>query len=886
MIPSPMQEHSNSKGVFAMPKTIWISALLFSLTLTAAEVYRADVNGITSQGRVALEPVNGEGLLQTSHVTWGEEKDRAFKLSTARSKENKPADWQKYTFSFAARQSGNVLLYFGGHNTGKAPADHPWLLFSHPEVNGNPLPNSDFSRTVTDSSGKIIPAGGYMLQRQAELVKAENAVKVNHDSRLVYPLPVEAGKTYAVSALVKPLESGVIRYSPAANRSQLIFRYAKVISATDAAGLEIETEQQDDPYGLRTFATSKELEKYPGVTIPLTPAWDLSKYQMMSLKATNLDDYGNIIRLRLDDDRAMATRTMWLAPGETRVLTIPLPEIDSSGKMIDIPKVNGVPAWAKQASIDTSRISRLLISLDNPRFTHRVIIHELTVRGERTDDTPRQLLPFIDQFGQYVHQDWPEKIHTTADFKKHLAEERRDLDAHPRLAGFDQYGGWAAGPKLRATGFFRVEQYQGKWFLVTPEGHLFFSHGPQTVDIWQATIIEDARNPERSQWFAPVTEPFTFSIPAYPGTLWYDYGRANLYRKYGKDYKEAFFAITHERLASWGQNSIGNASNMALCGQNKTPFFVKVTPDSPRPVLAGDQFYDVFHPDFRIKLQSALRRQALPYANNSWCVGFFIDNELRWGMDKDKLVMEVLKSPQSASKREFVADLQKKYRDIEKLDKQWGTAFQSWDELQSSSLVPEPARARQDFDDFYIKFAEMYFRMAKQELKAVAPSHLYLGARFSNSGSNQTVVRVAARYCDVVSINHYTPTVRNYFHDKDLEDLQVPILLSEFHFGTLDRGLFNAGVGPAADNQKERAAMYKRYILEMLADPRFVGCHYFQYRDQPLTGDAHNESSQIGFVDVADTPYPEMVQASREIAEQMYQYRLNPRNNPPRGGGD
>ena len=38
-----------------------------------------------------------------------------------------------------------------------------------------------------------------------------------------------------------------------------------------------------------------------------------------------------------------------------------------------------------------------------------------------------------------------------------------------------------SGPKLRATGFFRAEKVGGKWWLVDPEGHLFFSLGVTCV---------------------------------------------------------------------------------------------------------------------------------------------------------------------------------------------------------------------------------------------------------------------------------------------------------------------------------------------------------------------------------------------------------------------
>ena len=67
---------------------------------------------------------------------------------------------------------------------------------------------------------------------------------------------------------------------------------------------------------------------------------------------------------------------------------------------------------------------------------------------------------------------------------------------------------------------------------------------------------------------------------------------------------------------------------------------------------------------------------------------------------------------------------------------------------------------------------------------------------------------------------------------------------------------------------------YQDYVRGVLRHPRFVGCHWFQYQDQPTTGRVlDGENYQIGFVDIADTPYKETVQACREVADVMYELR-------------
>jgi agarase len=78
----------------------------------------------------------------------------------------------------------------------------------------------------------------------------------------------------------------------------------------------------------------------------------------------------------------------------------------------------------------------------------------------------------------------------------------------------------------------------------------------------------------------------------------------------------------------------------------------------------------------------------------------------------------------------------------------------------------------------------------------------------------------------------------------------------------------------AAASQEERAQGFKRYVESVLDNPNFVGCHLFQYVDQPNTGRVlDGENYAIGFVDVTDTPYPELVKAAREVNGTIYSRR-------------
>ncbi|MDZ7615979.1 MAG: beta-agarase, partial [Patescibacteria group bacterium] len=136
--------------------------------------------------------------------------------------------------------------------------------------------------------------------------------------------------------------------------------------------------------------------------------------------------------------------------------------------------------------------------------------------------------------------------------------------------------------------------------------------------------------------------------------------------------------------------------------------------------------------------------------------------------------------------------------------------------------------------------------------------------------ANELAVRASAEYCDVISFNKY----RRSIADTALpEGIDLPIIIGEFHFGALDRGMLHTGLVPT-QSQQERAAAYRAYVESALDNRFIVGTHWFQFSDQATTGrGGDGENYQIGLIDACDTPYPETIQALRDVGAAMYRRR-------------
>ncbi|MDQ8193645.1 hypothetical protein QEH59_04375 [Coraliomargarita sp. SDUM461004] len=603
--------------------------------------------------------------------------------------------------------------------------------------------------------------------------------------------------------------------------------------------------------------------------------WDFSGGNALAMDIENLSE-DKQLRLTLHlssgdketDDYSEINSGIALNPGERRTVRILIPHRE----LYQAPE--GIPG---PKTVDSKAINWFELQMQWPyeRKDDGLVNCEISnVRLEGDPDVSYRVaedafLPFIDKYGQNMHQEWPEKVHNAEDLVEARKKESRELSASKRPSAWNEYGGWADGPQLEATGAFRVEKYEGKWYLVDPSGQLFFSQGLDVLRAHtDATPVKD-----HQKWFG-------FDVE---GKSDLAFTHWNLQKKYQrKDYEAEFFSTLVQRLEHWGINTIGNWGHSDLMLMGGVPYTTELVDHDDRlPQIPGKalKFYDVFDAEYVRAMESLLVDAAerdpliLKSLTDPMCIGYFIDNELNFGnRNRQIFTDEVLKSPaKQAAKQELVKDLKVKYVTVEKLNTAWETEYPNWESLLERTDVPKSKGYRKDSHTFFVKAVDQYFRLSRAAVKNVAPHRLYLGCRFIGTDAvRRDLYEAAEKYCDVLSVNIYSHGVANLWQ-QDFPDM--PIMIGEFHFGVYDRGMFAPGLAPVGLTQDERAFAYARFLQGALANPFIVGTHWFQFRDQPLTGRWDGEGYAIGFVDVGDTPYEELTQTAREIGENMYEYR-------------
>ncbi|MHC4146004.1 MAG: beta-agarase, partial [Planctomycetota bacterium] len=440
-------------------------------------------------------------------------------------------------------------------------------------------------------------------------------------------------------------------------------------------------------------------KQWPGITLK-APAgkWDLSKYEYVAVDIRNKGDEPVTVSCRLDNPGAdggknCVTDSITLDGRKAGKLTVRMsPTPWKLSEPLDLIGMRGAPAHS--GKVNASNITQLLLFVAMPRIDHVFEIGNIRAGGSMEVLDVKSFLPFIDEFGQYIHKDWPGKTHSLKELIAHGKAEDRDLAAHTGPPGRDKYGGWTAGPVLKATGFFRVEKYKGKWWMVDPDGRLFWSHGIDCVRTANATPISD-----REHYFAGLPKSGSTFEQFYGNGSWaphgyykdhspyetYDFSQANFLRKYGRDWANAFAEITHRRLKSWGINTIANWSQSGIYLMRKTPYVCTFSFGARR--LEGStgywgKFYDVFDPSFREALRDRLELEKGKAIGDPWCIGYFVHNELAWG-DEVSLALATLMSPgDQPAKKIFLDDLKAKYKNIQGLNSAWGTKHPTWEALQ------------------------------------------------------------------------------------------------------------------------------------------------------------------------------------------------------------
>ncbi len=483
---------------------------------------------------------------------------------------------------------------------------------------------------------------------------------------------------------------------------------------------------------------------------------------------------------------------------------------------------------------------------------------DFSITLEVPDSKPK-LRPFVDRFGQCAIKSWPGKVTSEQDLQNDAQRENLSVPKI-RPSGRDLYGGWEGTKNkftLPATGFFYTRKIDNRWWLVDPKGNLFFSLG--SFFLYGDSFSNPTGKEYLFEWLPPKQGPWEKTWMKHLDTDCVSFYRANLIRKYGPKWGERWYANSRNRWLNWGFNTtsaFGGRLHQIPYANGPYCFI-----DQCAPLLPGATA-DIFDPELPAKLDALCRQKCAKLKDDPLFIGYFFGNEQPF--HKIPLVVPGL-SEKFAAKRKLVEFLQKRYQKIESFNRAWTLNVKDFQTLAGLKFSANTSAADKDMDNFLALYCDTYGRLLREAVKKYDPNHLLLGFRWTTiTARNDILVRNLGKYMDVVSINYYSDDGLNDDFLKAISQQagDKPILLSEFSFGTASRGYASAVEN--VPSQKLRGLYYQNYVQTAVTLNTVVGCHWFEYVDQALTGrfigGQKGERCNYGLVDITDRPYPEFLE--------------------------
>jgi len=473
--------------------------------------------------------------------------------------------------------------------------------------------------------------------------------------------------------------------------------------------------------------------------------------------------------------------------------------------------------------------------------------------------------PLLDDLGQSTIHDWPAKSTSTSEVTERLraqlavAPERRAPD------DFSRWGGWK-GRRAEATGYFRTHHDGRRWWLVDPDGHVFWSAG---MDCVQVDVESSYAGLETAlSWMPARGGPYEaiYALGAEGPEI--NYLAANCIRAFGPEAWYGRWAeIALAELRGWGFNTVANWSDWQVASAAGFSYVRPMELSYARTPLIYRDFPDVFHPQFAADA-AAFAAQLGDTADDPALIGYFLMNEPTWGFAQETPAAGMLFTTTAcASRTAMAAFLRNRHGDDAGLSAAWGMSvtLAAVAEGVWTALPSEPARA--DLAAFSSVMVDRLFRGLSDACRAVDPHHLNLGARYHTVPPAWAVEGM--RCFDVFSVNGYDQRVRTAALASLSQTLDRPIMIGEWHFGALDVGLPASGIAHVRD-QQTRGQAYRVYLEDAAAQPWCVGAHYFTLYDESALGRFDGENWNTGFLDVCNRPYEPLVSAARATHEQLY----------------
>ena len=416
-----------------------------------------------------------------------------------------------------------------------------------------------------------------------------------------------------------------------------------------------------------------------------------------------------------------------------------------------------------------------------------------------------------DESKKVHYSDWKSFPSNTLEATKGFIKTNEALDLYGGLANTTQ----------KATGFFRTEKINNRWWMIDPIGNEFITTA--------VNVLRQGKSPNNVTAFQ---------------------NKFATVENWMKESKQMFDENGFNVAGSWSDLA-------AIIAYNKTTskpivyttqlsllsnFRHKVIKENPERKSLSELSF-IFDEEFKTFCDKELQK-IVAYKNDANLLGHFSDNEIPF------------------THNEFNDLLKDRNPNLLNWLKEKG--------IDEANITTETKK------EFIGLVAAKYFSTVAPLIKKYDPNHLYIGSRLhSNAKNNQFIFKAAEPFVYIVSINYY-----GFWQPQqtDIDNWNLwtskPFFITEFYTKAEETGMSNlSGAGWIVKTHKDRGIHYQNFCLELLKAKNCVGWHWFRYQDNDpndKTADASNSDSNKGIVDTEYNGYAELLKWMKELNNNKY----------------
>lgn len=398
--------------------------------------------------------------------------------------------------------------------------------------------------------------------------------------------------------------------------------------------------------------------------------------------------------------------------------------------------------------------------------------------------------------------------------------------------------------------FFRLQEINGTWFLLDPQGRPFFLRGANhfgdgTYMPWNL----ESRYGSKQRWRQSVRDRHR--------ELGFNYLPPSI----GPSAVDPEVARRQTGQADPPRNSLVKRTPewpAAHLAELDFPFtlFLEV----PKQYMAGANMPDVFGDEFAAAVETRCQEMVAPLKDNPNLIGYHFCHNPPWNMDARSAAGWIADCtrPGNAGRKVWIQLMRRIYGSVERWRRTYGVPIKSWEDIESLDNpikgYVSAARQREDQEAYQRLICDRWHQVYCETIRRYDPNHLILGDRNTlhlQPPPRPWAFHIMRRHLDVLSVNVMGPPETVY----EVLEYATRHWNGPIHLADTGACIYEqepAKSGYQAADLAEWEAVYRGMMEMGLEHPQIIGFGWCGYYETPPP------SHRGGLIDCrTDEPLPE-----------------------------